>query len=84
MRQEITGVRFQQAGKVYDFLNTSAPDLNIGDFVVVETSRGFQMGWVVTMRGLSEQDNLSGLKPLLRKASTQDLLLREYYRFWTL
>jgi cell fate regulator YaaT (PSP1 superfamily) len=78
--QEVTGVRFQRAGKVYDFLNTSTPHLNAGDFVVVETSRGFQMGWVVTMRELSEQDNLSVLKPLLRKASTPDLLLREYYR----
>ncbi|MBA3530893.1 MAG: stage 0 sporulation protein, partial [Ardenticatenales bacterium] len=47
--KQIIGVRFQEAGKIYHFLNAIASDLNAGDFVIVETSRGLEMGWVATV-----------------------------------
>ncbi len=73
----IAGIRFQEAGKIYHFSNDAAPDLNTGDFVVVETSRGQEMGWVVLFES---QGRLDGLKPILRKATTQDLMRREHFR----
>lgn len=45
----IAGVRFQEAGKIYHFDGTGFPDLKIGDHVVVDTSRGREMGRVVTL-----------------------------------
>ncbi|MDQ4074895.1 MAG: stage 0 sporulation family protein [Chloroflexota bacterium] len=74
---QVIGIRFQEVGKIYHFRNNVASDLNAGDFVVVETSRGLEMGWVAKvfpeMKGNSH-------KAILRKATTQDLLLRERYR----
>ena len=78
--KQVIGVRFQEAGKIYHFLNTAAPDLNAGDFVVVETSRGVEMGWTATIRGDADRSEEHSLKPIRRKATTQDLLLRERYR----
>lgn len=80
--KQVIGVRFQQVGKIYSFLNTVAPDLNTGDFVIVETSRGLEMGWVATVRepGTSTRREGEPLKAILRKATAQDLLLRERYR----
>jgi cell fate regulator YaaT (PSP1 superfamily) len=43
---EIVGVRFQQAGKVYYFDAADIP-LEINDDVLVETSRGNELGKVV-------------------------------------
>ncbi|MGB0387543.1 MAG: PSP1 domain-containing protein [Ardenticatenaceae bacterium] len=78
--QQVTGVRFRRAGKIYNFINTAIPDLNMGDFLVVKTSRGLQLGWVGRLRELTPDDKLESLKPVLRKATSKDLLLREYYR----
>ena len=72
----VAGVRFQSVGKIYHFRNDVAPTLNTGDFVVVETNRGLEMGWVAAF----EPDaNPASHKPILRKATAQDLLLREHY-----
>ncbi|MCB0078132.1 MAG: hypothetical protein KDD73_12030 [Anaerolineales bacterium] len=73
----IAAVRFQSAGKLYHFINDSLPDLNAGDFVVVETSRGVEVGWVVQFVARSDVD---APRPIMRQATPQDLLLREHYR----
>lgn len=78
--KQVLGVRFQQVGKIYSFLNTVAPDLNTGDFVIVETSRGLEMGWVATVREPGARREGEPLKAILRKATPPDLLLREHYR----
>jgi cell fate regulator YaaT (PSP1 superfamily) len=78
--KQTIGVRFQEVGKIYHFNNSVAPGLNTGDFVVVDTSRGLEMGWVATIVDPVRGSGRSNLKPILRKATTQDLLLRERYR----
>jgi cell fate regulator YaaT (PSP1 superfamily) len=78
--KQTIGVRFQEVGKIYHFNNSVAPDLNTGDFVVVDTSRGLEMGWVATIVDPAKGSGRSNLKPILRRATTQDLLLRERYR----
>lgn len=45
----IAGIRFQEAGKIYHFDGSAFPELQRGDHVVVETSRGREMGWVETL-----------------------------------
>ena len=43
---EIVGVRFKRAGKVYYF-DPAGIDLKENDYVVVETTRGLELGQVV-------------------------------------
>lgn len=76
----LAAVRFQEAGKLYNFLARGMPTLNAGDFVIAETSRGAEMGWVATLHEAQPSDEREGLKPILRVATPQDLLLREHYR----
>ncbi len=66
------GVRFKSVGKIYFFATDL--DLNKQDFVVVETVRGLELGEIVT--DLKEMATLTletELKPILRKATAQDI-----------
>ena len=44
----IVGIRFQKGGKTYHFDASSVPDIHVDDFVIVKTSRGKQLGSVVS------------------------------------
>ncbi len=75
----VVGVRFSKVGKVYNFDASQVPDVQIGDSVVVETSRGWQIGTVAQM--LPTPDSApSGLKEIDRKATPRDLLLHQSYQ----
>lgn len=77
---EIVGVRFERAGKVYYFAPRGL-NLNLHDWVVVETIQGLALGQVViSPRQIEEQALDEKLKPVLRLADSHDLLLRSYYR----
>lgn len=67
------GVRFHQASKIYYF-NTAGIDLELGDHVVVETSRGLELGNVVVTANQALSSNISEpLKPVVRKARDEDI-----------
>ncbi len=76
-RKDVVGVRFQRAGKVYYF-NSAGVDMEVNDRVVVDTERGHTIGRVVIApkqvlaSGLTEP-----LKPVLRKASPEDVEQQE-------
>ena len=66
-------VRFRPAGKVYHF-DPAALELTEGDQVVVETVRGQEIGFVVRgPREVPAEGLGESLKPVLRKATPQDL-----------
>ncbi|MFC1957882.1 stage 0 sporulation family protein [Chloroflexota bacterium] len=70
---EIVGVRFKRAGKVYYF-DPADIDLEINDFVVVETSRGPELGRVVIApRQVLVNETDKPLKPVVRKAEPDDI-----------
>jgi cell fate regulator YaaT (PSP1 superfamily) len=70
---EIVGVRFHQAGKIYYF-NAASFDLNIGDCIVAETSRGLELAKVViSPRQVLSADTPEPLKPVIRKATDEDI-----------
>ena len=73
----IVSVRFQPTGKLYDFDACACHDLRPGDFVLVETARGQQLGEVVGVRPLREGEDKEGLKPIQRRATGRDLALRQ-------
>jgi cell fate regulator YaaT (PSP1 superfamily) len=73
----VAGVRFRPTGKVYDFDASGHPGLQQGDFVLVETSRGSQLGEVLSVRSPREGENVKSLKPVRRRATGRDLALRQ-------
>lgn len=69
----VVGVTFKSAGKVYYF-DPAGHSLVFGDWVIVETSRGLEIGQVViTAREVPEEDLVPPLKPVLRAATVDDL-----------
>lgn len=68
---EVVGVRFKKVGKVYYF-GPKGITLNVGDKVIVETSRGVECGEVVIANKMC--DNIvAPLKEIIRKVNAQDL-----------
>ncbi|RPI33252.1 MAG: stage 0 sporulation family protein [Chloroflexota bacterium] len=77
--QTIVGIRFQKVGKIYHFDSNTCTDLKPGDFVVVETSRGRQLGEVVHFVEDPQPPPEGPWKPIQRKATPQDLVLRQVW-----
>lgn len=69
----IVGIQFKGMGRIYYFdpLNTT---FEKGDYVVVETVRGVELGFVIIgNRDVEEEQIEYELKPILRKATKKDL-----------
>ena len=67
------GVRFKEAGKVYYF-DAAGYDLTTGNYVVVETSHGLEIGRVVIAPDQVLRSEIKeALKPILRVATPDDL-----------
>ncbi len=68
--ENVIGVRFVSAGKIYDFEGNA--DIKVDDIVVVETSKGLELGTVaVGPRAVEEGD--FEIKPVLRIATKEDI-----------
>jgi cell fate regulator YaaT (PSP1 superfamily) len=74
----IVGIRFHSGGKTYHFDASSVPDIQQDDFVIVETSRGKQLGRVVSFLDANSGDDRNW-KPILRAATPRDLVLRQVW-----
>ncbi|MBQ5440140.1 MAG: stage 0 sporulation family protein [Clostridia bacterium] len=71
---EIIGVRFKEVGKVYYF-DPIGNQLNVGDKVIVETTRGVECGTVALQnKEVSDENIVHPLKEIIRIASDEDLV----------
>lgn len=69
---EVIGVRFRKNGKIYFFSPNELP-IEIGQNVIVETSRGVEYGKVVLgKREIKSEKIISTLKPVIRIATSED------------
>ncbi len=69
----IVGVRFKRAGKVYYF-SPLEESFGEGEYAVVETIRGVEIGEVVIANKEVPDKEIKGqLKPVIRKATQEDL-----------
>jgi cell fate regulator YaaT (PSP1 superfamily) len=67
------GVRFKEAGRVYYF-DAGEHSLDVGNYVVVETSHGLEIGRVVISPDqVIASEIKESLKPILRIATPEDL-----------
>lgn len=74
----VVGIRFSPIGKSYFFDATKLENLRLGDHIVVETSRGWQLGQVVQVVEDQEIRTKMRYKPINRLASAEDLKKKEY------
>jgi cell fate regulator YaaT (PSP1 superfamily) len=77
--QQIIGIRFQKIGKLYHFDATKEPEIKPGDYAIVETSRGVQIGQVVQRLDEPPAPQQGSFKHIERKATATDL---ETYKGW--
>lgn len=76
----IAGIRFYEIGKVYHFGCDPVPDLRVGDFVVVETTRGRQMGQVMNILDPVDEEERRDYKPILRRATPTDMMSQKLWQ----
>jgi cell fate regulator YaaT (PSP1 superfamily) len=70
---KIIGVQFQENGKMYYF-DSADVDVKTGDYVIVDTSRGYDLGEVVMgTREIDEDSWRVPLKKVIRHADDQDI-----------
>ena len=69
---KVIGVRFRQAGKIYNF-DPIDFKIEVGNHVIVETARGIEYGKVVqSVQEKNEEDVIMPLKPVIRVATEED------------
>lgn len=76
-RAKFAGVRFEAVGKVYHYTASGFDDLKVGDWVIVDTARGRQMGQIATLK--PPKDPGVGHKRIERRATGRDMAMRHYY-----
>ncbi len=70
---KVIGVRFKKAGKIYYF-DPLDYELNIDDYVIVETARGVEYGKVaISLQEVDENDVVLPLKKIIRPAEDNDI-----------
>ncbi len=81
--RRIVAVRFMPIGKLYHFDASAHPEVQPGDRVVVETTRGRQVGEVVCFvdAGQSAQKEADGsYKPIERLATPRELAMQQCWK----
>lgn len=77
----IVGVSFHPVTKIYYFDPTHVRDLHEGEFVIVDTARGREVGCVVlTPREVPPVEINGALKQVVRRATAWDMVEKELYR----
>jgi cell fate regulator YaaT (PSP1 superfamily) len=80
MNPFIIGIRFHKVGKIYHFDASNYNDLQVGDFAVVDTSRGRQLGEVVQLLQDPPAPPEGTWKAIQRRATPRDLVLRQIWQ----
>ncbi len=76
----IIGVRFTRAGKIYHFDSSAVPDIQPGERVIVDTSRGKHLGEVVQILQETPPKPEGGWRSVERRATPRDLLLQQWWQ----
>jgi cell fate regulator YaaT (PSP1 superfamily) len=77
----VVGVRFMRVGKLYHFDASSWPEVKPGDRVIVETTRGRQLGEVVNLvEPVRQSSGEGGYKSIEGIANARDLAMQQYWQ----
>jgi cell fate regulator YaaT (PSP1 superfamily) len=79
-RTSVVGVRFQKLGKLYHFrLGQHHDDVEPGDYVIVETKRGRQLGQVISFIDTKKAHQQRGMRTIERKANPRDMVMKQVW-----
>jgi cell fate regulator YaaT (PSP1 superfamily) len=79
-RTLVVGVRFQKLGKLYHFkIGRQHEDVEPGDYVIVETKRGRQLGQVISFINPEEAHHQRGMRTIERKANPRDMVMKQVW-----
>jgi cell fate regulator YaaT (PSP1 superfamily) len=76
---KVVGVRFNELGKLYHFDASNVPEVKPGDYVIVSTSRGRELGQVVNQPEKPPKPSEGSWKKVERSASARELVMQ---RIW--
>lgn len=71
----VAGISFKESGKLY-FFKVNNLDINDGNYVVVETDKGLQVGKVI-ISNIINKDETNDMKSIVRIATNKDLKMYE-------
>jgi cell fate regulator YaaT (PSP1 superfamily) len=81
MQPTIIGVRFTKIGKVYHFDGSAVPELKVGEHIIVDTSRGRNLGEVAALlKETPPTPEDGGWRKVERRATPRDLLLKQSWQ----
>lgn len=75
---EFVGVRFQKLGKLYHF-RVGSDAVQAGDYVIVETKRGRQLGQVIAFIDPEQVHRQRGMRSIQRVATPRDLVMKQVW-----
>ena len=78
-RTSIIGLRFQKLGKLYHFKVGSNGDIEPGDYAIVETKRGRQLGQVIGFIDPEQVHRQKGMRTVERKANPRDMVMKQVW-----
>jgi len=77
----VVGIRFKPGTKMYHFDPGELRDLKVGEYVIVESARGREMGRVaLPSTEISKEEVVGQLKMVLRRATSWDATEAAHYR----
>ncbi len=74
----VVSVRFHKTGKLYHFDASAYPDLKAADYVIVDTTRGRQIGQIMGIVPPEKADK-ANLKPIKAPATARDLMMKKWW-----
>ena len=77
---QVAAIRFQPVGKLYHFDASNLADIQAGDYVIVSTSRGRELGEVVGLLPDGSKLAEGSHKPVERRATARELVLRNMWQ----
>jgi len=80
MQTQIIGVRFSKIGKIYHFDGSAVRDVQVGEHVIVDTSRGKNLGEVAAVLAQPPPRPDEGWRRVDRRATPRDLLLKQSWQ----
>lgn len=80
MQSHIIGIRFTKIGKTYHFDSRAVPEIKVGEYAIVETSRGTHLGEVIKRFEQNPAPPKGGWKKVLSLATPRELLLNQTWR----
>lgn len=78
-KSSIVGIRFQKLGKLYHFKIGRVNDIEPGDYAIVETRRGKQLGQIISYIEPEHVHRQKGLRPIMRKATPRDMVMKQVW-----